>query len=254
MPTRKLSAFTTLLIACTVSLACDDKRRHQPTDAVTVSPVATSLPADASPKQVAEAMISTLADAQLIRVRGLGTPEQKTAYDAALARIYALAAKDEIHQQLIAGKSVSIPRSVSPDAAMTVMAESWISQIAHYAGGAKLDTLRIVPDPPKTDASVNVELESPGDRDQLTRIESAVTANPPKKTDGTAAGPGSAEYQAAIRQAAIKAGFNVPISASVDLRLRKVESGWKVTRITLSPGGRKPVTSTTPTQLPTIGK
>ncbi|MBI5765137.1 MAG: hypothetical protein HZA51_16600 [Planctomycetes bacterium] len=254
MPPRKLSAFTTLLIVCTVSLACDDKRRHQPNDAVTVSNVATSLPVDASPKQVAEAMISALSDAQLIRVRGLGAPGQKSAYDAALARIYALAAKNEVHQQLLAGKSASVPRDVSPDAALTVMAESWISQIAHYAGGAKLDTLRIVPDPPKTDASVNLELESPADRNQLTRIESAVAANPPKKADGTPAGPGSAEYQAAIRQAAIKAGFSVPISASVDLRLRKTENGWRVTRITLSSGGRKPVTSTTPTQLPTSGK
>ncbi len=254
MPPRKLFAFTTLLVACTVSLACDDKRRHLPTDAVTVSHVATSLPADASPKQVAEAMISALADAQLIRVRGLGTLEQKTAYDAALSRIYTLAGKNEIHQQLLAGKSAAVPRDVTPNAALTVMAESWISQIAHYAGGAKLDTLRIVPDPPKTDASASIELESPVDRDQLARLESAIAANPPKKPDGSAAAPGSAEYQAAIRQAAIKAGFTVPATASVDLRLHKTDNGWKVTRITLAPGGRKPVTNTTPTQLPTSGK
>ncbi len=247
MRTRYLAVSATLLICCLLTTACDDKRRHMPSDAVSLVQAPTTLPSDATPRQVVESILAALTDAQTARATGLGTPEKKKAYDAALARIFALAAKSDIHQQML-GKSSTVPKNVTPDAAMTVIAESWISQIAHYTGGFKLDSLRIFPETPQTDATVTIEAVAPKDREALSRIE---FANTPKKPDGSPIQPGSTEYTTAIRQAAIIAGINVPVTAAIDIKLRKVDGAWRVIRITLSQGGRVNRTTSSPTILPT---
>ncbi len=221
-----------------------------PSDAVNLVQAPTTRPSEATPRQAVESILAALTDAQTARATGLGTPEKKKAYDAALARIFALAAKSDIHQQML-GKSSTVPKNVTPDAAMTVIAESWISQIAHYTGGFKLDSLRIFPETPQTDATVTIEAVAPIDREALTSIESALTATPPKKPDGSPMPPGSTEYTAAIRQTAISAGINVPVTAAIDIKLRKVDGAWRVSRITLSQGGRVSRSTSAPTILPT---
>jgi hypothetical protein len=214
-------------------LACEDKRRHQPSDPVKVANITTTVPANAPPGDVARDMLSALADAQRARSRGLGGEEKKTAYDEALARIQALTARKEIYDQLVAVKSPNIPRGITPDAALTLITESWISQVAHYSDGVLFDTMRVFPDSPQTEAIVQVEAKNPAESEKLARLEAEVQRSVQNEPASRPAGSPSPALAEELRRRAIAQGFNSPASAGIELRLHKVDDAWRVFRVGL---------------------
>ncbi len=242
-----------LLTTCIVAAACNDRRRHQPSEAISIPNASAPVPAGAPPRDVARALLTALADAQRARARGLGDIEKKKAYDQALARISALAAQKEIHEQMLAAKSMTIPRDITQGAAVTIVIEAWISEIAHYADGMFLDTLRLTPESPQSDATASVEAENPSEREKLSRIEADLKEHPPKDGQGSPAPPGSPAYLAALRTKTLAQGFNVPINTAIEIRLRKVDDSWRAFRVGLSASisRQRAALSPIPTTLPT---
>ena len=228
--------------------ACDDKRRHQASDSVSLADVQSPVSADATPSEVAKAMLSALRDAQNARALGLGSASSKKAYDNALGRLRALTAAKDVQEQIIATKSLTIARDISQDAAVTLVNEAWISQFAHYEAGILLATLRVTPDNPQTDALAQVDAENPREREMLMQFEADLQKSPPVDALGKPAPSVSPAYQEALRTKTLAAGFNVPITAMLEIRMRKVDNAWRVTKAGLaSPLSRPKALASRPT-------
>jgi hypothetical protein len=250
----KRRALPLLFSLLTLLPACEDKRRHQVSHGLDLGAASAPLPASAGPAEVAKAMVEALADVQIARAGGLGTPEARAAYDTALGRVSSLAAREDIFRQAKAANSLTIPRNIDADAAMTLIAESWTSMLAHYAGGARFETLRVQPDQPRTLASVYLELERPEEARQLGEFRSLLMANPPGGADGKPAPAHSPAFDQALRDRCIQAGFNPPARLAVRLRLIRVGEAWRVSNLELGPALAGPHPPTTQQSMGTAGK
>jgi hypothetical protein len=235
-----------LLVTGLLAAGCEDRRRHQASEAVALSPADSPVPPEAPPIEVARATLTALADAQRARAAGLGGEEKKRAYERALSQACALAARKEIHEQVASSRALNIPRDITEDAAVNIIVESWISSIAHYCDGIVVDTLRIIPDAPQTDATAQVEAHNPRERERLATIEAETLESGPKGLAGDSAGANPAGRAGSIRDKAVAQGFNYPEGAGIEIRMRKLEGGWKVTRVTVSTYSQRPRPTTIP--------
>lgn len=243
---RRCVAFVMTGIALS---ACEDRRRHEPSEPVAIALAESPVAADAPPKEVARAMLNALSDAQRARAHGLGDPQKKKAYDLALSRIRALSAAKEIHEQVLAARSITIPRDVSESAAITIINEAWISEIAHYCDGILLDTLRLTPESPQSEATAYVEGQNPIEREKFAKMEADLRqASSKAAADSPSSG---ATRLAALKARALAEGFNAPPNAIIELRVRKRGDSWRVLRVSLAPGSSRARSSTT--TLPTVG-
>lgn len=189
------------------------------------------MPADAPPDRVAKAMLEALCRFQRARVAGLGTPQNKQAYEAAMAQVWSLAAAEDIRQRLIHSGSVSISRTLSVEAALTLMAESWASLIAHYVDGIHPDELQLNPPNPRTAAVGYLEATAPAD---LARLDELA------KHDASAD---------RLRSEAMREGLSPTQAAGITIRLLQVGEVWRVSQLDLGParmGSNRPTTTSAP--------
>ena len=207
------------------------------------------MPADAPPGQVAEALLRAIATAQQTRADGLGSPERKAAYDAALGQIWAGSDRPEIHDIVKRAHNIGVPADVTEDAACTLIIESWISHLAHYLGGINYESKRVVPELPQSDCVVHFDAASPTEKAKLAAIETSLAQSPPKDPSGNDAAPGGPIYLADLRARTLPEGFNVPIDTSIDMTLKKTPDGWRVLNVGLS-GASKRLRSVNGTTLP----
>lgn len=240
MAGRSYSLFSTYatvgaLMMVFVMSGCEDKRRHKASSGVDLALTGSQIADDASPLEVARALIQALEEFQNARRRGLGSEENRAELDRALARVQGLIAGKEILRDLIRGRlqSAFLPPDATEDAVVTLLAESWASIVANYVGGFRMETLQqIAADSNGSDVVVfAVQAESPRERELLDA-----------DTKEYAGREGRADL---IRRSALEQGFNLPIDVEVQIKLRKRKDGpWRAVHVNLQP--IKPVSSALP--------
>lgn len=231
-------AFASLCVVFAIlAIGCEDKRRHAANKGISVEEVTPPVAADASPEDVAKALLAAMDRAQDARSRGLGLPERRQAYDRAMAEIMSLTAKKEVANQLRTGGAGHVAKDITDDAAMTLTVESWVSLVAHYVKGLMPQTLRVLPSASESIADVRIAAESPEDQAVLAALESAnpTSSQPGVTTQSTAAEPKALD--AAARAEALRRGVNPLSRAEIQIRLKNIDGRWRTTGVTLGPAG-----------------
>jgi hypothetical protein len=225
-----------LTCTCTIVLlaGCKDQRRHEAGGSLDLTTTTAPVASTEAPIDVARAALTAIADAQNSRSKGLGRPEARQAYNDALARLKFLCAGKEILEQVRTTRGALVPKSIDENGAVTLMMEQWISTVAHYANGYHWDSLRLKPGPSDNIAIVYLDAANPEEVKKLAEIDAS---------SGTAA-----LTEAQRRDRALKMGFNIPITADIDVRLLKLANQWRVYRVDLGPAaatrpGTQPVDS-----------
>jgi hypothetical protein len=137
----------TASLACALFLwsGCEDQRRHGAAKGAQFVEVPVSLPTGASPEQVTRAFLGAMQQAQAVRFKGLGSAEQREAYDRAFGTLWGLTARPEVHANMQASRSLTLPRNLDERTAVTVALEAWLSTIAHYVDGVQWETMEAQP-------------------------------------------------------------------------------------------------------------
>ncbi len=239
---------TIYLCLCAVALAlvhsaCDDKRRHGANEDVHFTEVKPPVPDGAAPQDAALALLDAIKKAQAVRASGLGVGENRSTYDQAMAEVVSLAAAKEIHKHVLASRSLAVPKDVTENAAVRMVAESWVSICAHYVDGFLPDTLVASPAGPTDFASVQIDAESPADRQVLLDLQAA-DDSPAATQPASTAGP-------TFRAEAIARGVAPPIRARFEIRLQRVSSGWRVLRVNVGPAAPTQASRSIQVQVPT---
>jgi hypothetical protein len=224
-------------------LACDDKRRHATADAALLPTASAPVPLDATPVDVTRALFLKLREAQLARENGLGPPENKRRYETAMSDLRALAAAEHIPADVKAAKVPTLPRDISPEAALTLAVESWISTGAYYIDGLQWETMSQSGSNANL-AIVRVEAERPHDAYRLSQLIAQAEANPTGQgaQGGTPPSPAGLD---SLRTASLQSAppFNVPIRALFSVGLVREGGAWRVRTVHIGPGGMSEVGS-----------
>ncbi len=198
--------------------------------------LASELPPDAAPADVTRTLLTNLREAQLAREAGLGPPENKRRYEAALAVLRSLAAADRIPADAKAARLPTLPRDLAPDAALTLAVESWLSTTAYYMDGFLWETMS-QPAISADAATVDIEAERPQDASRLSRLLDQATAESPTHTVASShqAAPPSLE---SLRAASLQASppFNIPSRAKISVDLVREAGTWRVHLVRIGPG------------------
>jgi len=218
-----------ILLWVALASACDDKRRHLASDSVEFASVEAPVPKDAPPGDVVRALLVALRDAQHARAKGFGAPEASERYDAAMGRVASLAARRAVLRGLQGMGSPNIPKDISEQAAVTLVSESWVSIVAHYADGIMLETLTGIPEDPDPTAVITarVEAERPEDRARLGQVEPAIASVP---SDVGVPAAEAARLQTRDVRAKMLQGnpaSNFPIRVRIVLKLRHEAGAWR---------------------------
>jgi len=178
-----------------------------------------------------------LREAQLARANGLGPPEDKQRYEAAMADLHALAAAEHIAADAKAAKVPTLPLDISPEAALTLAAESWVSTTAYYVDGFQWETLNLSAYTSNANvAAVRMEAERPQDTYRLSQLTSQAAAQSgPTSQGGGVPSPASLD---SLRAAGLQATppFNVPIRALFSVGLVREGGAWRVRSVQIGPG------------------
>lgn len=237
--TRWTVRVSAILLLVALASACDDKRRHLASDSVEFASVEAPVPKDAPPAEVVRALLAALRDAQHARAKGLGAPEARQGYDAAMGRVVSLAARRAVHRGLRGVGSPNIPKDISEQAAVTLVSESWVSIVAHYADGIMFESLSGIPKDPDFTAVITarVEAERPDDRARLGQIEAAMASAPPAapSDEGVSAAEADRHRTRDIRVRMLEGNpaSNYPIRVQIVLKLRHEEGAWRATWVGL---------------------
>jgi len=225
------------LLCCglVVSSGCRDERRHKSSEDVEYPVVDAPVPADAPPEQVARAILDALKNLQSVRQNGLGRAGNRHKYDLAMATVESLAAKQRIYKLVQQRGSPVVPKDVSEPAALRLVAESWASIVAHYAGGFLFDTLKADVSRTLNRATVRILVENPDEQKRLEQIEALPEIAHAKDKDAHPLLRGSPEYLKLLRSRTLPEGFNVPIRKQLTLVMIQEEGAWRVLGLTLGP-------------------
>ncbi len=243
---------STGLVLCAVVtcwLGCDDKRRHQTSEAIEFEDVQAPVPDDADAAAVTRAFLEALRDAQHARSRDFQGPQDRAKYDSAMGRIESLAARQAIYQQVVSGGHRSVPADLTVEAAVTMISESWVSIAAYYVDGFMFETTTLLPGvgaAKATTVRARLDAERPEDRSRLTLIETSDDLLNARDPDGKPLDPNSPANTELVRSRALemKPGFNIPIGVRFEITLRKEDGPWRVSSLRLKPGpARLPATS-----------
>jgi len=243
---RSRRAWTVITAAIlTLNFSCEDKRRHQASEHVEFPLVQAPVGKDATADATALALLDALRSLQRIRAVGFGVEGNKEKYDQAMGLIASLMEKDTVFQKARSDRTV--PRDLSRDAAVRLVAESWASIVAHYVEGIDAGTVtsRIfrkgatLSSGAKSEADlaassgdesrVHVAGENPGEREALAKIESRLSTSATPRPN-----------EAALRAECLKQGFNYPIGARFAIRLTRTPEGWRATRLHIEGPAHKP--------------
>jgi hypothetical protein len=230
---RALQRSTLALLLCSHLMlsGCEDKRRHSAAEGVMIAATTRPIAADAPPEQVALELVRALSEAQIARSKGLGLPGAQAAYDAALSRVLALIDEPTIQQYVTQSGSMTLPKNVSQSAAITAVVESWMSVLAHYAGGIVEDSLAQRFVDPKGAAIVYLEAVNPTDRETLHELALASSKLVP---GASATQPATrAEDSEELRKNAISKGIVPSLAVGITVTLAQSEGHWLVTRLTI---------------------
>ena len=238
--TRLIGACMVLLLAAVAvsSIACKDERRHATASGLQLPETAPPIAPDARPADVARAFLESVRDAQHARERGFGSQEQKQAYEAAMAKLHSLAATKAIYDGVRASRSVSIPKDITEEGAVTLALESWVSLVAYSVDGFLFDTITVITGNAETNpsvAAVRLEAERPEDASKLRELEARLATSGTTQPAGDRNSP--AYYQALRAEGvAQRPPLNVPIRASIIVALVHDADGWRVAGVQVGPG------------------
>ncbi len=228
-----------LAVMLVVVSGCEDKRRHQTSKGLTFVSGEAVVGAAAPPADVARAFLGALREAQTVRQRGLGTPENREAYERAMGKIGHLAARGVIREKMSKVGSRTLPLNLSEEAATTLVSESWVSIAAYYVDGFLFHTMRVAPKGPKPHDGVLVSLEAqrPRDRQRLEEVEASAAVAGAKDAAGKPLRRGTAAYNALVQSKtlALEQGFNIPIRARFTVELWQVDGAWRVVGLEIGP-------------------
>lgn len=220
---------------------CDDKRRHRTSEGMEFAAVQAGVPRDAEPAEVVRAFLAALREAQHVRERGLRTAEDKERYGRAMGRVSSLAARRATHKNMLQKGTGTVPVGITEDAALTIISESWVSTVAYYVDGILFETLKVLPENPDpavtSGALAFVDAEPPQDQARLSEIKASDEVANAKDPDGRPLVEGSEAYAKLVRRKtlALDRGFNTPIRARLEIRLRYEEGAWRVSGLGLGP-------------------
>ncbi|MBX3394066.1 MAG: hypothetical protein KF841_01735 [Phycisphaerae bacterium] len=244
-----------LILCCAVGVAgCEDKRRHQASENVEFPVVEPPVGSDAPADAVALAMLDAMRTLQRIRAVGFGHSDNKAKYDHAMGVIASLMDKDRVYMSVRAEPPPSVPRDIKRDAAVRLVAESWVSAIAHYLEGMESSTRELTIRKKgeilfeqnramsadgkiersnervlaMDEATLYVDAVDPHEREMLAEIESSDEMTKAVGSDGKPLAKGTEAYLAKLRLLTIPRGFNVPIGAVIVIRLSQTPDGWRV--------------------------
>ena len=91
------------------------------------------LPNTAPPIEVVKALLPKLAAAQKARQQGLSTAEARDAYSKTMAEVRGFAAADTVFENLRRVSANSVPVDMKVEGAVRLVADNWVSIVAHYA-------------------------------------------------------------------------------------------------------------------------
>jgi len=223
---------------------CEDKRRHQAAQTVSITTTAPALPADATAEDVARTFLNRAAEAQQVRQNGLETEAKRRRYDEAFAEVCSLIACDELHHALQASGSPTFPKQLDVQAATILAAESWVSMLAYYADGIRFDTLRVDPfgQAGQTMAIARVDAARPQDVERLAELMARrghAESRPASPSDQPMPAPPAASADIeSLRELGLSldAPLFPPVDVRIELRLRRSEDGvWRVLWVTIGP-------------------
>lgn len=211
---------------------CEDKRRHGASGGAAFEEVPAPLSTDASPDNVARALLAALGRAQEARSRGLGVPERRQSYEKAMAEILSLTATKEVVEHVRSSGSGSLPKNISDDAALTLCAESWVSLVAHYIKGVQPETFNVSTAGSQTFAEVHVAADPPEDKTILASLQ---PTNPAATTQAQTSPPRVLDGQ--LRAEALRRGINPALRADIQIKLKNVDGRWRATQLSIGPRG-----------------
>ena len=230
-----------LLGAAALGLAiagCDDIRRHAAGEGIRLGEAQAPLGPDASPDAVAMATLDAIREAQESRAQGLGSPEAKEKYESAMQTLRSLAASSEIHERVRKSGSNAVPKDITEAGSVTLTIEAWIASVARYVNGYDLNSMVTSIVSPDQYANTYMNAENPRDREVL----DAVRAD-------------DALSDEEVRSMALSKGVCPPITAGIELRLKKTPAGWRVMKVGAGPPRQPsppmPPPVSTPTAPPT---
>lgn len=259
---RLTHLFRTLVAASLLLLClsgCEDKRRHQASEEVSFPSVPPPVGKDTGAEETALALLDAMKSLQSIRAVGFGVEGHKEKYDQAMGLIASLMDKHAVYEKVVVERSPSVPRDISQDAATRLIAEAWVSTVAHYLDGIdagskssvsfkqgetitsphrrlerdgtikKYSSRKLETD----EAIVYVYAENPEERRQLEEIEGGPDVRRAAGPDGKPLEKGSPAYLAKIRGITIPRGFNVPIGVRIAIRLKQTPDGWRAMSLRL---------------------
>ncbi|MFH1419057.1 MAG: hypothetical protein ABII12_12330 [Planctomycetota bacterium] len=238
---RRVALLSALGILSFAALACDDKRRHLPSDEIRTADVAAPLAQTAAPEEVARAFLTAVRDAQHARAHGLGSPEKKRLYDEAMGVLKNLTAVRTVHRDITHTGTTSLPRDISEAAAVTTATESWVSILAHYVDGFDLDSMRIVNGAPvePSNLTIHLQAEPPEDARRLRELRDTLLANDNAATSDSQASSSAAGFATALREKALALDppIVLPLAALIQLHLTREDTAWRIRSVSL---GRPP--------------
>lgn len=219
---------------------CRDDRRHQTSEISRLEVVAPALPKDAPPLEVVKALLPKLAAAQQARQQGMSTADAREAYRKTMAEVRGFAAAETVFENLRRVSANSVPVDMTVDGAVRLVADNWVSIVAHYAdsltGAAPMEVLN-----DQTRAVVVLDVWSKSDDARRAKIagELGVSAD-------AAAVAGETDPGRKLKARLVAEGIAPVPGGRVMVSLVKGPQGlWRVVRIDLDSGvsstiGRKP--------------
>jgi len=219
-------------VAAFACVGCEDKRRHQPSAAPAFATTKPAVPETATPVEVVRAFLGAVRDAQYARARGLGTSDARREYDRAMGAIEGLAARDIIYRTMKETRSATLPVDLTPDAALTMISESWVSMAAYYVDGFDFDGMSASSAGDQLDAlaTVVVRAARPEDRTRLEGLEKSAALSEARGDDGKPLAKNSEPYLKKVRAVTLEGNppFNVPIGVPFTIDLRRAGGAWRV--------------------------
>lgn len=184
----------------------------------------------ASPRQVALAMLDLLRKCRDVRNQGLSDPKRAAEFDDTRNLIRQLAAPEAIHELALQDPLKVIPKDVSVEKAVEIFTNSWPSLVSRYISGLAPDSLTEQLTN-QTTARVTVRADSPDDRAIVSEIEKSLADQ--RGPGGQPLKPGTEAFKKAVRDSAIEKGVAVPIETQIELELVRESGFWRVKGIRL---------------------